>query len=284
MDSEWFSLMSLLASLQPLGRTMLRTSVVFVGLFLGIAFLECLSNPAAIRRYLSRHFRTDILYGLFYQGGIYHLCITVPLFTLLEKPCAFLKVGLLLELPRPLGYVLFWVLADLMGYWMHRWQHTSRVLWSFHCVHHSQTQMTFVTSNRLHLMDQLLTNCVLFVPWLILGVPTFAWLPVYLLQQVLEGVQHAELPWRYGPLYRIIVSPVFHAIHHSTQPEHYNKNYAKILSVWDIVFGTAVCDAPRPRVYGVVGLSMPESLTQHFFASFALLWRAYKPTRTPVTS
>jgi hypothetical protein len=36
-----------------------------------------------------------------------------------------------------------------------------------------------------------------------------------------------------------INSPQYHRIHHSTRPEHFDKNFASLLPLWDTVFDTA---------------------------------------------
>jgi sterol desaturase/sphingolipid hydroxylase (fatty acid hydroxylase superfamily) len=90
---------------------------------------------------------------------------------------------------------------------------------------------------------------------------------------MLEALQHAQLDWRFGPLYRVVVSPVFHSIHHSAEPRHHNRNYSAMFSIWDYLFGTAAVSATRPRVYGVEGLAMAESLPAQLFTPFRMLAR-----------
>jgi len=70
-----------------------------------------------------------------------------------------------------------------------------------------------------------------------------------------------------------VVSPVFHSIHHSVEPRHHNRNYSAMFSVWDYLFGTAAATATRPRVYGVEGLAMTESLLAQLFTPFRMLAR-----------
>ena len=43
-----------------------------------------------------------------------------------------------------------------------------------------------------------------------------------------------QLPW----LDRILVTPQVHRIHHSIDPQHYNRNFADALPIFDILFGT----------------------------------------------
>jgi hypothetical protein len=49
---------------------------------------------------------------------------------------------------------------------------------------------------------------------------------------------HLNYPMRFGWFTRVLSSPQSHRIHHSTLPEHMNKNFATILPLWDILFGT----------------------------------------------
>jgi sterol desaturase/sphingolipid hydroxylase (fatty acid hydroxylase superfamily) len=45
-----------------------------------------------------------------------------------------------------------------------------------------------------------------------------------------------------GPLKYILVTPQSHRIHHSDRPEHRDKNFANLFSIWDFIFGTQVRD------------------------------------------
>jgi sterol desaturase/sphingolipid hydroxylase (fatty acid hydroxylase superfamily) len=107
---------------------------------------------------------------------------------------------------------------------------------------------------------------------LLLGVPTQSWMPLGVFVTCISAVQHAQLDWRFGPLYRVLVSPRFHAYHHSVEPDHANANYGFLFSFWDYLFGTAVAEQPRPTRFGVDGLDMGERLTTHLVNPFRLLW------------
>jgi sterol desaturase/sphingolipid hydroxylase (fatty acid hydroxylase superfamily) len=89
---------------------------------------------------------------------------------------------------------------------------------------------------------------------------------------VFEGLQHSDLKWRYGWLYPLFVSPIFHAIHHSPERSRHDSNYGKILSVWDYVFGT-MSVGERPARYGVAGTDMPVSFCGTMVAPFLSLWQ-----------
>jgi sterol desaturase/sphingolipid hydroxylase (fatty acid hydroxylase superfamily) len=227
-------------------------------------------------RYRTRHFWNDVAYAMFYRGGFYQVLIGAVAVTAFQPRLSFLQLDLFNGWPLPARAVAFWITSDFLGYWMHRLQHRVPFLWAFHSVHHAQERMTFLTSYRIHPIEQLIASLVLFVPLLVIGLPTESWLPLVAALTVLEFAQHSDLPWRFGPLYRVLVSPAFHAIHHSVDRRHYDKHFGKILSTWDVIFGTAVPDAERPRRYGIEGLRIPESLTQQLVFPFRLVWNNYQ--------
>jgi sterol desaturase/sphingolipid hydroxylase (fatty acid hydroxylase superfamily) len=257
----------------PLLQTLWHAAKVFSAVFIIIFFLEMVTG-GNLRRYLTRNFRTDMTYGFFYYGGIYNLLIYGPIAAGLTLIVPVWDFRLLSYVPGPVGFVIYWLLADAAGYWIHRWYHQNPILWEFHKVHHAQTELTFVTSFRNHAVEQIVSNAVLFVPLMVLGLPLWYWAPVAFVQFVFEGLQHSDLKWRYGWLYALLVSPVFHAIHHSPERSRHDSNYGKILSIWDYLFGT-ISVGERPARYGLPDVNMPVSFFGTMAAPFLSLWRKW---------
>jgi sterol desaturase/sphingolipid hydroxylase (fatty acid hydroxylase superfamily) len=265
---SWAALAAAL-HLRQIGSGVLLAAEVFVALFLIIYLLEW-KQGADRSHYKSRAFLNDVAYTLFYRGGFYSVFILSAVTSAFAPNLEFMRLNLVNYLPAGVAYVCWWLTFDFFGYWMHRWQHRSSFLWAFHSVHHAPESMTFLTSYRLHVVEQLIANVVMYTPALLLGMPPAAWLPIYLLQTFFESIQHSALNWRFGPLYRVVVSPTFHAFHHSVERRHYDRNYGKVLSVWDFLFGTAV-DGPRPTQYGIDTIRIPEKLSTQFMAPFQML-------------
>jgi sterol desaturase/sphingolipid hydroxylase (fatty acid hydroxylase superfamily) len=255
----------------PLAQSIWHAVKTLSALFVIVLVLEMVTG-GNLRRYLTRNFRTDVTYGIFYMGGIYNSLVYAPLVAAATLIMPAWNFRLLDYVPGPLGFVLYWVLADAAGYWIHRWYHSNPILWEFHKVHHSQTELTFVTSWRNHVVEQLATNLVMLVPLMALGMPLWFWAPVYFLQLVFEGLQHCDLKWRYGWLYPILVSPMFHAIHHAPDIARQSSNYGKILGIWDHLFGTLYA-GERPTRYGLADADMPVSFLGTVAAPFVALWR-----------
>ena len=51
-------------------------------------------------------------------------------------------------------------------------------------------------------------------------------------------LQHANVPWTFGPLRYAIASPAFHAWHHASEERGRDKNFAALFPIWDLAFGT----------------------------------------------
>jgi sterol desaturase/sphingolipid hydroxylase (fatty acid hydroxylase superfamily) len=249
--------------------------------FGGVFVIETLSG-ASRQRYATRGFLIDAAHCVFYAGGFFTFLVYNPLISLIRPPLAVLDVGILSTLPPLVAYFLYFVYFDFFSYWWHRALHQSRFLWAFHSVHHSPPVLTGVTSLRRHVVEIALASVLTYVVILPLGaLTTNIWpiLSILWLVRILESVHHAELNWKFWPVRHIVVSPVYHSLHHSSDPAHYHKNYAIILSVWDYLFGTAAEPVARPRTYGVDGMGLQETFTSQLFTPFRNFARQVRPER-----
>ncbi len=279
-DQAWHAATSLYTELsqiaavvwdQPLAKSLWFAVKIFSVVFVVIFVLEMVSggNP---RRYCTRNFRTDMAYGIFYAGGPYNLLFYGPIIAALTFVVPAWNFRLLNYVPGPVGFVMYWIIVDALGYWIHRLYHHNPILWEFHKVHHAQTELTFVTSWRNHLVEQIASNVLMFIPLMVLGLPLWFWAPVTVMQYVFEGMQHSDIKWRFGKLYPILVSPAFHALHHAPDRVRHDSNYGKLLSIWDYLFGT-MSVGERPARYGLIGVDMPVSFFGTMAAPFLSLWK-----------
>jgi sterol desaturase/sphingolipid hydroxylase (fatty acid hydroxylase superfamily) len=141
--------------------------------------------------------------------------------------------------------VLF--VGDFVGYCRHRFQHT-RWFWPAHAIHHSDTQMTWVTILRFHPFDNLTTDLFDFGCLALLGFPAWALVANAIVRNYYGQFIHADLPWTYGPFQRVFVSPVMHRWHHARDVQGAGSNFATVFSVFDRAFGTyyvpGLCTVP----------------------------------------
>ena len=138
-------------------------------------------------------------------------------------------------------------LGDFIGYWRHRLEHTSW-LWPTHAIHHSDTEMTWLTLDRFHPINRLTTTIIDSSFLLALGLPAWAAVANGLVRHYYGYFIHADLPWTYGPLGKVFVSPAMHRWHHAKDYRYAGTNFASVFSIFDLAFGTfflpGPCDVP----------------------------------------
>lgn len=134
-------------------------------------------------------------------------------------------------------------LGDFIGYWRHRLEHTS-VLWPTHAVHHSDTEMNWLTLQRFHPINRITTTVIDSAFLLALGFPAWAAVANGLVRHYYGYFIHADLPWTYGPLGKIFVSPAMHRWHHAREYRYAGTNFATVFSVFDLAFGTFQLPGP----------------------------------------
>jgi sterol desaturase/sphingolipid hydroxylase (fatty acid hydroxylase superfamily) len=175
--------------------------------------------------------------------------IVVPVLSLVQTGFAvevdrhlpFLLLGRIPLAPRVLVVIAILAATDGVNWFIHVLNHRSQTLWRLHALHHSQEDMSVLTTFRTH---PLLHVCYIpaALPALILAssgqVPDTA-LVVF---GCLVALPHANLRWTFGPLGRVFVSPAFHRLHHapSLPGRSGSVNFGFVLACWDRLAGCAV--------------------------------------------
>jgi sterol desaturase/sphingolipid hydroxylase (fatty acid hydroxylase superfamily) len=144
-------------------------------------------------------------------------------------------------------FVAVVVLGDFVGYWRHRMEHT-RLLWPAHAIHHSDTEMTWLTLARFHPINRLSTQLIDIGCLAALGFPDWGLVAYVMVRHYYGELIHADLPWMYGPMKWLFVSPVMHRWHHARDVAGSGSNFATVFSVFDRAFGTyyvpGLCTVP----------------------------------------
>ncbi len=137
------------------------------------------------------------------------------------------------------GYT--WVLAilaaDLSYYWMHRIEHKVRFLWAFHSVHHSSKEFDLTTSLRLAWFEGLI-EWLFFIPMILIGFDLVQAIVSILVVIAYQTWIHTEHIGKLGVLDHIFNTPSVHRVHHGSNPQYIDKNFAGIFILWDKLFGT----------------------------------------------
>ena len=183
--------------------------------------------------------------------------------------------GPLSRQPLWLQAVEIYALVDLCGYWTHRLFHSGK-WWPFHAVHHSSEDLDWLGSLRVHPVNDVVNKLMQATPVLLLGLNpliTASTAPVLTLYAIFL---HANVNWDFGPLRSIIATPVFHRWHHSRDREAWDKNFAGLLPLWDILFGTYYMPRDRyPENFGI-NEPMPAGYLGQLWEPFAWLRRRGK--------
>ena len=225
---------------------------VLIGLVVATGICERIW-PAERRPVLARGHVQDACYLAL------HAIVVIPLMTLLSVGAAALigdHAGWieLRSTERWPGWLLVPVTIVAMDFanWLaHYADHRLDALWRFHALHHSQEELSVLTSFRAHPLMHTTGFILATIPVVVL-MPTRPIAPVLITIYVCIGtLQHANLRWGFGPLGRLIVSPAYHRLHHDR--ENQAVNLGVVLTVWDVLTRCAVFPA-RGEAVGRTGL------------------------------
>ncbi len=174
-----------------------------------------------------------------------HAIVVIPLMTLLSVGAAALigTQARWIEL-RSAAHWPGWLLIpltiaamDAANWLAHYADHRLDALWRFHTLHHSQEELSVLTSFRAHPLMHTTGFLLATIPVEVL-MPTRAIAPVLITTYVCIGtLQHANLRWTFGPAGRVLVSPAYHRLHHATDRQHVNLGV--VLTIWDVLAGRA---------------------------------------------
>jgi len=144
------------------------------------------------------------------------------------------------------------LIFDLQQYAFHRLAHRNAFFWSMHSLHHSARVVT-VSSCTRHFWLEGVASVVLALPFgLALRVPVEILLVAAPLRSIIVALAHANVRASFGFFSLLVTGPQYHRIHHSSRPEHIDKNFAEIFPLWDVIFGTVW--RPKPDEFPATGL------------------------------
>lgn len=173
--------------------------------------------------------------------------LIVPLVTLLSVGSAsllaanapWLQVRTLDSWPRWIVVVVTLIAMDGCNWLSHVAEHRVGFLWRVHAVHHSQEELSVLTTFRTHPLVHTLSFFAATVPVIVLtGSQPLApvLITVYL---CLGALPHANVGWSFGPFGKVVVSPAYHRIHHGADGP-VDVNFGIVLPWWDMLAGRAV--------------------------------------------
>jgi sterol desaturase/sphingolipid hydroxylase (fatty acid hydroxylase superfamily) len=139
----------------------------------------------------------------------------------------------------PLSLMIYIMAIELWAYLMHRAQHAWPFLWAMHSLHHSAEALSVVTGARHFWLENPLIAAVFPILGIVFKVPREVVMPIVLLYFLPDGFAHTNIRLSLGRFGLLLNNPQYHRVHHSIEPQHQNKNFCKMLPLFDVIFGTA---------------------------------------------
>jgi sterol desaturase/sphingolipid hydroxylase (fatty acid hydroxylase superfamily) len=155
-------------------------------------------------------------------------------------------------------FVALGVLAiDAVDWLTHLGNHLINPLWRLHAVHHSQEELSILTTFRTHPLVHI-SFVISAIP--ILAIASNAITPAVVLTTYacLGALPHANVRWTYGKVGAIMISPAYHRIHHAATGR-LDINLGTVFTFWDMLSRRAVFPqrGGAPGVTGLAGRPVP---------------------------
>jgi sterol desaturase/sphingolipid hydroxylase (fatty acid hydroxylase superfamily) len=230
--------------------------------FLALVFLAAVCErvwPAERRPFLARGHLQDAAYFLLYVLAVapFMTLLSVGSAVILGSRAPWLEASWTAQWPRWVVVVVALAAMDFCNWLAHMADHRFAVLWRVHALHHSQEELTVLTSFRAHPLMHTTGFLLATVPVLLLtGAQPLA--PILITVYVCLGTfPHMNVSWSYGPLGHVLVSPAYHRLHHRT--ERQDANLGVVLTVWDRCTGRAQFPerATAPCATGLIDRPVP---------------------------
>ncbi|TQV87044.1 sterol desaturase family protein [Aliikangiella coralliicola] len=172
------------------------------------------------------------------------------------------------SLPVVVQVVILIVCADFVLYWSHRFFHENPGLWKIHAVHHSVEHMDWLAGSRNHIVQTIVDRSIAMLPLYLLGADKAA-LDIYVTFAAFQAVLvHANIGIPFGPLKYLVVTPLYHHWHHSSDKPAIDSNYAVHLPLFDRLFGTYHMPSQHwPQEYGTTK-RLPRTFLGQLFYPF----------------
>ncbi|MBU3596392.1 sterol desaturase family protein [Polynucleobacter sp. 86C-FISCH] len=216
--------------------------------------------PAEQQERFAKASRADVLYTLFHRLGIFHGLVFIALSGFffgvdsILHDFRFDRLNVeswwpgVTSIPA-ISFLIYLILLDFVDYLYHRASHVFNWWWQLHALHHSQTVMTAWSDNRNHILDDIMRAVVMSFVALMFGVSPGQFILLIALSEFLQSWQHANIKTHLGPAKYLLVSPMFHRMHHAVGYGHEAKgkpgvlggcNFGVLFPWWDMLFRTAI--------------------------------------------
>ncbi|MDE0487569.1 MAG: sterol desaturase family protein [Gammaproteobacteria bacterium] len=209
-----------------------------------------------------------LVLGIFYVGAYY----------LIYEYLSIARIPI-----TPWSIALCVVAADFAYYWEHRFTHRVGFGWATHTVHHSSPYFNISVAYRFGPIDGIIP-LFFHAPLALIGFHPLLIVFSETMVQIYQTALHTEVIGKLPkPVEAVMNTPSHHRVHHGSNPQYHDKNYAGMFIVWDRLFGTF--EEEREKV--VYGITKPLNSVNPitvFFHGFARLYRQIADARDARTA
>ncbi len=240
--------MSFLSSLRDPIVFAIPVFVLFISLeALSLRFLEGDEGDRADKYtgFEVRDTRTNVLMGL----GSLVVNGSARIGALIGYAALYELTPLRLNPHRWYTWVLALLIVDLIWYSYHRASHRVRLMWAGHQAHHNSLRFNYSTAVRQKWNPWF--ELLFWVPLPLIGIPPWMIFTSFSVNLIFQFFVHTERVDRLAkPVEFLFNTPSHHRVHHASDKDYLDKNYAGILIIWDRMFGTYAEETHRPT-YGL---------------------------------
>lgn len=142
-----------------------------------------------------------------------------------------------------------YIIFDFFSYWSHRISHFNRFFWATHVVHHSAEHYNLTVSFRMSWVQTL--KIMFFLPVALMGFHPVIFFVTNQIAVLFQFWVHTEYIGKLHPAIEyIFATPSNHRVHHGSQEQYLDKNFAATFIIWDRIFGTYHPETEKPE-YGL---------------------------------
>jgi sterol desaturase/sphingolipid hydroxylase (fatty acid hydroxylase superfamily) len=175
-------------------------------------------------------------------------------------------------------FIPCYIIFDFCSYWAHRASHSNRFLWATHIAHHSGEKYNLAVSFRLSWVQHLKTP--FFVPCMLFGFHPYVFFVSSQIAVLFQFWVHTEYIKKLPIIDFFFAAPSNHRVHHGTQPQYIDKNYAATFIIWDRIFGTFEPEGEKV-IYGLTTNIDKKANPFHInFHEYGEIWKDVKSAKT----
>lgn len=170
------------------------------------------------------------------------------------------------------GYII-WELSHFVYHYL---GHKVRLFWCLHSTHHAPEYMNLSVTYTHFFLEAPYADLIRTTICILLGVNP----PLLFVIMFVDGTWGALIhvgenllkDGRLGFLYKIILTPSHHRVHHARNPLYIDTNFCNLLNIWDRVFGTLQEELPEETIeYGITRPMKPGAFLDAYFGEIPLL-------------